>query len=214
MKNDVLSALSKKAEDGRVKLNGLADLLDDSDNISVKEISIDKLLENANHPFKVTDNEEMSMLVESIKHDGQIEPIVVRPKGDKYYEILAGHRRRRAHEILGIKTIKAVIGNFNDETQDLSSCFSSDGGKFGKEILNLSSFKIILHLEEDEAFTVQKHLSLSDEETMQIIRSGRGEALLCANKNKVCVDIKASPLMYDLITTKRSDLEKRKKEEN
>ena len=53
-------------------------------------------------------------------------------------------------------------------------------------------------------------LSLSDEETMQIIRSGRGEALFCANKNKVCIDIKASPLMYDLITTKRSDLEKRK----
>ena len=84
-------------------------------------------------------------------------------------------------------------------------------GVFGKEILNLSSFKIVLHLEEDEAFTVQKHLSLSDEETMQIIRAGRGEALLCANKNKVCVDIKASPLMYDLITTKRTDLEKRRK---
>ena len=77
--------------------------------------------------------------------------------------------------------------------------------------MNLSSFKIVLHLEEDEAFTVQKHLSLSDEETMQIIRAGRGEALLCANKNKVCVDIKASPLMYDLITTKRTDLEKRRK---
>lgn len=118
MKNDVLSALSRKAEDSRVKLNGLADLLDDSDNISVKEIGIDKLLENANHPFKVMDNVEMSLLVESIKHDGQIEPIVVRPKGNKYYEILAGHRRIRAHEILGIKTIKAIIGNFDDEKAD------------------------------------------------------------------------------------------------
>lgn len=109
------------------------------------------------------------------------------------------------------RLIRGFGGSAIQATQDLSGCFSSDGGKFGKEILNLSSFKIVLHLEEDEAFTVQKHLSLSDEETMQIIRSGRGEALLCANKNKVCIDIKASPLMYDLITTKRSDLEKRKK---
>ncbi len=109
------------------------------------------------------------------------------------------------------RLIRGFGGSAIQATQDLSGCFSSDGGKFGKEILNLSSFKIVLHLEEDEAFTVQKHLSLSDEETMQIIRNGRGEALLCANKNKVCIDIKASPMIYDLITTKRTDLEKRRK---
>ncbi len=109
------------------------------------------------------------------------------------------------------RLIRGFGGAAIHATQDLSGCFSSDGGKFGKEILNLSSFKIVLHLEEDEAYTVQKHLSLSDEETLQIIRNGRGEALLCANKNKVCVDIKASPLMYDLITTKRSDLERRRR---
>lgn len=118
MKNDVLSALSKKAEDSRIKLSGLSGLLDEEDNISVKEIPTDRLIENANHPFKVTDDKEMTMLVESIKRDGQIEPIVVRPKDNKYYEILAGHRRRHAHEILGIKTIKAVIGNFDDEKAD------------------------------------------------------------------------------------------------
>lgn len=65
-----------------------------------------------------------------------------------------------------------------------------------------------MQLEEDEAFTVQKHLSLSDEETMQIIRNNRGEALLCANRNKIVIDIKASPYIYNAITTKRSDLEK------
>ena len=109
------------------------------------------------------------------------------------------------------RLIRGFGGSAIQATQDLSGCFSSDGGRFGKEILNLSSFKIVLHLEEDEAFTVQKHLSLSDEETMQIIRSGRGEALLCANKNKVCVEIQASPVIYDLITTKRTDLEKRRR---
>ena len=69
-----------------------------------------------------------------------------------------------------------------------------------------------MQLEEDEAFAVQKYMALSDEETMQIIRNQRGEALLCANRNKVCIDIKASPVMYNLLTTKRSDLEKRRKD--
>ena len=109
------------------------------------------------------------------------------------------------------RLIRAYGGSIIMATQDLSGFFNTTTGDVGKEILNLSSFKIILHLEEDEAFTMQKYLSLSDEETMQIIRAGRGEALLCANKNKVCIDIKASPIMYDLITTKRSDLEKRRK---
>lgn len=109
------------------------------------------------------------------------------------------------------RLIRAYGGSIIMATQDLSGFFNVTTGDIGKEILNLSSFKIILHLEEDEAFTMQKYLSLSDEETMQIIRSGRGEALLCANKNKVCIEIKASPAIYDLITTKRTDLEKRKR---
>ena len=122
----------------------------------------------------------------------------------------AGANKLAANYVQEIfRLIRGFGGAAIQATQDLSSSFS-EGGKYGKDILNLSSFKIILHLEEDEAFTAQKYLSLSDEETMQIIRNGRGEALLCANKNKVCIDIKASPLMYNLITTKRTDLEKRK----
>lgn len=96
-------------------------------------------------------------------------------------------------------------------TQDISDFFALDDGKYGKAIINASRIKFILQLEEDEAFTVQKHLSLSDEETMQIIRNNRGEALLCANRNKIVIDIKASPYIYNAITTKRSDLEKKRK---
>ena len=124
----------------------------------------------------------------------------------------AGANKLAANYVQEIfRLIRGFGGAAIQATQDLSSSFSADTGRYGKDILNLSSFKILLHLEEDEAYTAQKYLSLSDEETMQIIRNGRGEALLCANKNKVCIEIKASPLIYDLITTKRSDLEKRRK---
>ena len=124
----------------------------------------------------------------------------------------AGANKLAANYVQEIfRLIRGFGGAAIQATQDLSSSFSADTGRYGKDILNLSSFKILLHLEEDEAYTAQKYLSLSDEETMQIIRNGRGEALLCANKNKVCIEIKASPIMYDLITTKRSDLEKRRR---
>lgn len=109
------------------------------------------------------------------------------------------------------KVIRGYGGAAIADTQDISDFFAIDDGKYGKAIINNSRIKFILQLEEDEAFTVQKHLSLSDEETMQIIRNSRGEALLCANRNKLVIDIKASPYVYDLITTKRSDLEKKRR---
>ena len=123
----------------------------------------------------------------------------------------AGANRLAANYVQEIfRLIRGFGGAAIQATQDISGSFAADS-KYGREILNLSSFKILLHLEEDEAYTAQKYLSLSDEETIQIIRNGRGEALLCANKNKVCIEIKALPVMYELITTKRSDLEKRRK---
>lgn len=109
------------------------------------------------------------------------------------------------------KVIRGYGGSATAATQDISDFFALDDGKYGKAIINASRIKFILQLEEDEAFTVQKHLSLSDEETMQIIRNNRGEALLCANRNKIVIDIKASPYIYNAITTKRSDLEKKRK---
>lgn len=116
MKNSVLSALDKKAEkDSKLAVSGLSELFGMSDNVIVKEIPVNKLQENANHPFKVTDDAEMEKLVESIEADGQIEPIIVRPLNNGDYEILAGHRRTKAHRILGKITIKAIIGNFDDE---------------------------------------------------------------------------------------------------
>ena len=129
----------------------------------------------------------------------------------------ASGNRLAADYVLEIfKVIRGYGGSAIAATQDISDFFALDDGKYGKAVINNSRIKFVLQLEEDEAFTVQKYLSLSDEETMQIIRNNRGEALLCANRNKLVIDIKASPYVYDLITTKRKDLEnkrRRKQEE-
>lgn len=124
----------------------------------------------------------------------------------------ASGNRLAADYVLEIfKVIRGYGGSAIAATQDISDFFALDDGKYGKAVINNSRIKFVLQLEEDEAFTVQKYLSLSDEETMQIIRNNRGEALLCANRNKLVIDIKASPYVYDLITTKRSDLENKRR---
>ena len=124
----------------------------------------------------------------------------------------ASSNRLAADYVLEIfKVIRGYGGAAFAATQDIGDFFSLDDGKYGKGVINNSRIKFILQLEEDEAFAVQKYMSLSDEEAMQIIRNQRGEALLCANRNKVCIEVKASPMLYHLLTTKRAALEKRKK---
>lgn len=110
------------------------------------------------------------------------------------------------------KLIRGYAGIAVAATQEIEDFFSLDDGRYGKGITANSRIKFILQLEEDEAFVIQKHLSLTDEETMQVIRNNQGQALLCANRNRVCIDIKTSPFLYNLLTTKRTDLEKRRKE--
>ena len=75
------------------------------------KISIDKLHPFENHPYKVQDNEEMEQLSESIKQNGILSPIIVRPKGDTAdeYEIISGHRRVMASKKAGITEVPALI---------------------------------------------------------------------------------------------------------
>ena len=62
-----------------------------------------------NHPFKVKMDDDMEQLVESVKERGLITPITLRPKEDGRYEIVSGHRRKKACEIAGLSTVKADI---------------------------------------------------------------------------------------------------------
>ena len=61
------------------------------------------------HPFKVRMDEDMQQLVESIRERGMITPVILRKKEDDRYEIVSGHRRKKACEIAGLKTIKAEV---------------------------------------------------------------------------------------------------------
>ncbi len=82
---------------------------------STKEIQLSLIDDFPNHSFKVLLNNDMDELVDSIKTQGLITPIIVRPKPDGRYELIAGHRRKKACEIAGMKTIKAEIRELNDK---------------------------------------------------------------------------------------------------
>ena len=68
-----------------------------------------------NHPFKITDNEEMDNMVESIKEIGVKVPVLVRPKQNGGYEMVAGHRRNYATKKAGLDGIPAIVREMTDE---------------------------------------------------------------------------------------------------
>lgn len=82
----------------------------------VTEIYLTEIDSFTNHPYVITDNEDMEMLVKSIQKNGVIAPAIVREKGDSRYELISGHRRKRACEIIGIRTLPCVVKDVDDDT--------------------------------------------------------------------------------------------------
>ncbi len=68
-----------------------------------------------NHPYHVFDDEDMTELAASIEANGLLNPIIVRSKTDGRYELISGHRRKRAYEILKINKIRAIIVDVTDD---------------------------------------------------------------------------------------------------
>ena len=87
---------------------------------TVFEIPILKIRDFPDHPYKVKDDESMDELVESIKTRGLIQPVLVRPVEDGMYEMVSGHRRKRAFEIAGIEKIPARVQELTKDEAILS----------------------------------------------------------------------------------------------
>ena len=80
----------------------------------IVEISLDEIRSNPYQPRKIFDEEALNELAESIKEHGIVQPIIAK-KSIKGYELVAGERRTKASRIAGLKTIPAIIKNFNDQ---------------------------------------------------------------------------------------------------
>lgn len=82
----------------------------------VAEVDVEELFEFADHPFRVLDDENMTMLVESIKDTGVNQPGIVRKRIIGGYEIIEGHRRHRACVLAGLKTMPVRVVDWDDDT--------------------------------------------------------------------------------------------------
>ena len=88
---------------------------DDARLEKIRDIPLDLIDDFPDHPFHVRDDEDMVQLVESIKTNGVLTPAVLRQKEDGRYEIVSGHRRKRACELAGLSTLRSEI---KDLTRD------------------------------------------------------------------------------------------------
>jgi len=79
----------------------------------IRDVPLELIDDFPDHPFKVRDDEDMQQLVESIKERGVITPATVRQKEDGRYELISGHRRKRASELAGFDTLRCEVVDLN-----------------------------------------------------------------------------------------------------
>lgn len=82
----------------------------------IKYLNVSELKPFEEHPFKVRIDEEMDELVESIRENGVVSPIIARPHKDGGYEIISGHRRAKACEILQLEAAPVIVKDIDDDT--------------------------------------------------------------------------------------------------
>lgn len=85
-------------------------------NNALQEIPLTELHPFQNHPFRVIDDEAMQRTVESISQFGVLVPAIARPRPEGGYELIAGHRRLHASELIGLETMPVIVRDMDDDT--------------------------------------------------------------------------------------------------
>ena len=105
--------VSKMSE--RLNFKSVEELLGVVNEEAAMDIEIYKISGFKGHPFKVVDDEKMQELVESIKVNGVLSPVLIRPTGMDTYEMISGHRRLHAAELAGLTAIPSIIREMTDD---------------------------------------------------------------------------------------------------
>ena len=100
---------------GKIKLQSVDQLLGVPEISGTQEIDIVRIHAFPNHPFKVLDDERMDLLVDSIRENGILNPVIVRPDQNGDYEMISGHRRLHAAGIARLQKIPAIVKEMSDD---------------------------------------------------------------------------------------------------
>lgn len=82
---------------------------------SITQIPISRIRDFRNHPFRVLDDDRMEEMVASVRANGILVPVIVRPSEDGGYEMISGHRRKRAAELAGLPDVPAFVKEYSDD---------------------------------------------------------------------------------------------------
>ena len=108
--------MSKYTRPGqKIKLKSVEELLGVVNEESAMDIEIEKIRPFKDHPFKVLDDDKMQDLIESIRINGILSPVLIRPVGNDRYEMVSGHRRMHAAQMLGLERVPAIIREMTDD---------------------------------------------------------------------------------------------------
>lgn len=113
--------MTKRKSDFTLPTNSLDELFssqeerDDAKLERVKEIPLNELHPFREHPFKIQNDEEMKRLIESIQKFGTLTPALARPLSEGGYELISGHRRLAACQVLGIETMPVIVWEMTDD---------------------------------------------------------------------------------------------------
>lgn len=99
----------------KIKMASLEELLGVPGEESASEVDIRLIHSFKNHPFKVIDDEKMEELVESIRRNGVLSPVILRPAEKNTYEMISGHRRMHAAKLAGLSSVPAFIREMTDD---------------------------------------------------------------------------------------------------
>jgi len=116
----------------KIKMATIEELLGVPGEESSSEVDIRLIHDFKDHPFKVIDDEKMEELVESIRRNGVLSPVILRPAEKNTYEMISGHRRMHAAQLAGLTAIPAFI---RDMTDDESTIFMVDSNIQKEELL-------------------------------------------------------------------------------
>lgn len=167
------------------------------------EIEIDRIRSFKNHPFKVQDDDKMADLVESIKANGVLTPVLVRGNDGDGYEMISGHRRLHASKVAGFKKIPAFVRELSD---DEATIVMVDSNIQREELLpSEKAFALKMKLEEISRQGKRKDLTLSQNGTKFRSAENIG-AELGMSRNQVYRYIRLTeliPELLDLVDKKR-----------
>lgn len=166
----------------------------------IRDIPLDLIDDFPDHPFHVRDDEDMVQLVESIKANGVLTPAVLRQKEDGRYEIVSGHRRKRACELAGLTTLRSEI---KDLTRDEAIVYMVESN-FQRTTI-LPSEKAFAYKMRNEAMKRQAGrpnkynqspvgINLSGKQTLEVLSENSGDS-----RNQIHRYIRLTNLVPELL---------------